>query len=273
MSVVSNPSLNVAGGADQTDLESILESRTWLRRQRPFPHVLAREVFTPDFYRDLEEQLRSIFAAGLSEVPDRSRFARNIPGYDAYATGFDAQSTGGPIAVFLSPAWCDLVCGLFGVERTPYVYAGAHHHPAGSPSGFVHNDYNPVWFVRSRDGRIRSPDPTLCAYRTGQGSLPDSEKIQMVRGVTVMFYLMNNGWRQGDGGETGLFCSACDPAPDVTCPPINNSLIAFECTPRSFHTYLTNPSRPRTSIIMWTHRSMADADLAHGINRLERWKS
>ena len=273
MSVLPNPGLNAAGGADQTDLESVLASRTWLRRQRPFPHVLARDVFTTDFYRDLEAQLRSIFAAGLSEVPDRSRLSRSIRGYDVYATGFRAQSTGWPTALFLSSAWRDLVCGLFGMERTPYVFAGVHHHPAGSPTGFVHNDYNPVWFVRSRDGRIRTPDPTLCVYRTGQGPLPDSEKIQMVRGAAVMFYLMNDGWRQGDGGETGLFRSAHDPAPDITCPPINNSLIAFECTPRSFHTYLTNPSRPRTSIIMWTHRSMADADLAHGINGLELWRS
>src|ERR1700738_2835909 len=112
MSVVPNPSLNAAGVADQTDLESVLASRTWLRRQRPFPHVLARDVFTTDFYRDLEAHLRSILATGLSEVPDRSRFGRNIPGYDAYSTGFGAQSTG-PTALFLSPAWRDLLCGLF----------------------------------------------------------------------------------------------------------------------------------------------------------------
>jgi 2OG-Fe(II) oxygenase superfamily len=273
MSLVPNLNLNAAGGADQTDLESVLASRTWLRRQRPFPHVLARDVFTTDFYRDLEAQLRSIFAAGLSEVPDRSRFSRNIPGYDAYAIGFRAQSTTGPNALFLSAAWRDMTSGLFGVERTPYVFAGAHHHPPGSPTGFVHNDYNPVWFVRSRDGRIRSPDPKLCAYRTGQGPLPDSEKIEMVRGVVVMFYLMNDGWRHGDGGETGLFRSAHDSVPDVVCPPINNSLIAFECTPRSFHTYLSNARRPRTSIIMWTHRGIADADSAHGISTLERWRS
>ncbi len=272
MSVVPSPSLNAAGGADQTNLESVLACRTWLRMQRPFPHVLARDVFTTDFYRDLEAHLRGILAAGLSETPDRTRFGRNISGYDAYSTGFDAQSTG-PTALFLSPAWRDLLCGLFAVQRTPYVFAGSHHHPAGSPTGFVHNDYNPVWFVRSRDGRIRSPEPTLCVYRTGQGPLPDSEKIEVVRGVAMLFYLMNDGWRQGDGGETALFRSAHDSEPDITCPPINNSLIAFECTPRSFHTYLTNPRRPRTSIIMWIHRSMADAGLTHGINNLERWRS
>jgi hypothetical protein len=266
--------LDVGVRLDVTDLASALANRAWLHRSQPFPHVVAHDVFTTDFYQSLEAQLRAVLDAGLSEVPDRTRFSRNIPGYDSYGIGFGALMPH-PIGLFLSPAWRDLVCGLFGVERTPYVFAGAHHHAVGSSSGFVHNDYNPVWFVRSHDGRIRTPDPARCAYKTGEGTLPDSAKIEMVRGVAVLFFLLNDGWRPGDGGETGLYHLGRDPvdAPAVRCPPVNNSLVAFECTPHSFHTYLANPRLPRTSIIMWVHRGMADADAAHGVDAVERWTS
>jgi hypothetical protein len=124
------------------------------------------------------------------------------------------------------------------------------------------------------DGEIQVPDQTVCAYKTGEGTLPASEKIEVLRGVALIFFLMNDGWRPGDGGETGLYASAQDAIsrPAARCPPENNSLVAFECTPHSFHSYLANGRLPRSSIIMWVHRPLEEGIARYGAERIERWK-
>lgn len=256
-------------------LHTVLAHRGWLRVSDPFPHIIARDVFTPDFYDQLAGQMSDLLARGLSERPARMQFSRNIPGYDSYGIGFGRGTDGAPIQIFTSACWRDLISRLFGISPTPYVFAGAHHHGVGSRSGFIHNDLNPVWFPRADRDEIRTPDPERCSYKTGTGSLANSQKVQVVRGAAVIFFLLNNGWRAGDGGETGLYETSSDDVqrPCSRCPPIDNSLLAFECTPNSFHTYLSNQRLPRTSIIMWVHRTFEDAVAKFGEKRLERWQS
>jgi hypothetical protein len=252
------------------ELTDILANRAWLRREQPFPHFVAQNVFRYDFYEQLAAQLRQTLARGLSETPSPYLFSRNIPGYDSYGIGFD-QSMTGPAALFLSLAWRDLMSVLFGIGVTPYVFAGSHHHAVGSKNGFVHSDFNPVWFRRQNNGSIQVPSQDVCSYTRGAGALAESEKVQVVRGAVVLFFLLNDGWRPGDGGEIGLFSSSAS-TPTISCPPLNNSLVAFECTPDSLHGFRTNTRSPRTSIIMWVHRTLEEAKHRFGENRLERWK-
>jgi len=256
------------------ELANILANRSWLRCNWPFPYIVARNVFKANFYNALTEQLQEILARGLSDTPDGQRFSRNIPNYDSYGMAF-SQTMPDPLGLFLSPSWRDMISGLFGIDPTPYVFAGSHHHAVGSETGFIHNDCNPVWFPRTSGDNIKTPNYELCSYKTGVGPLPESEKAQVVRGAVVLFFLLNDGWRSGDGGETGLYASARSRVsePDACWPPINNSLVAYECTPNSFHTFLTNTRLPRTSIIMWVHRTMEAAVKKFGEANLERWKT
>jgi hypothetical protein len=252
-------------------LGDVLAHRMWLRRERPFPHIVARDVFEPAFYGALESHVRQILQ---DRIIQSSAGDRSIPGYDAYGIGFD-ESLPDPLGVFLSNDVRDMLCGLFDVEPTPYVFAGIHHHASGSQDGFVHSDYNPVWFPRAPNGRVRCPDQEVCAYKTGEGSLPAAAKVEVVRAVALIFFLLNGGWRSGDGGETGLFADrgASVREPVLRCPPENNSLVMFECTPESFHAFLGGNRRPRTSVIMWVHRAREDAVATYGEDRLERWQS
>lgn len=256
------------------DLAEVLANRRWLRRQWPFPHVVARQVFHEAFYEALADQLRTIVDLGLSETPDRSRFSRNIAGYDSYGIGF-SPATPYPIGLFLSAQWRDLISNLFGISPTPYVFAGSHYHTVGSQNGFIHTDLNPVWFPLTENGNIQVPNNEQCSYKTGVGPLDESAKVRVVRGAAVLFYLLNDGWRHGDGGETGLYASPAVPvsAAVARCPPINNSLLAFECTPRSLHTFLANTRLPRASVIMWVHRPWNEAVAKFGEDMLERWKA
>jgi hypothetical protein len=253
------------------DLAGILGNRVWVRRPWPFPHVVARNVFRTDVYGAIASEVKQILNLGLSEIPAKHQFSRSIPAYDAYGFGLQS-STEGPLALFVSTAWRDMMCHLFEVSITPYVFAGAHHHLVGSKNGWVHNDFNPVWFPREQLEQIRVPNNELCAYRTGAGSLAESDKVEVVRGAVVIFFLLNDGWCLGDGGEVGLYTSHTASEPAASHAPMNNSLVAFECTPRSFHCFLTNVRLPRTSLIMWVHRPVEEAVARFGEGQLERWK-
>jgi hypothetical protein len=254
-------------------LEEIIQNRRWERHDHPFPYVYAQGVFTDDFYKTLEYETKNILSRGLSETPVRGHFCRNMPGYDAYGTGFNFHETTGNLSVFLTPHWHDVLGNLFGVKGTGYINAGMHHHTINSDHGFIHNDLNPVWFPTDGKGRIRLPDFQRCNYKTGEGSLSPDEKIEVVRGVVMIYYLANDPWFEGDGGETGFYDNphAKVNKPAAKIPPLNNSLVVYECTPTSWHSFIKNTRTPRTSVIMWIHRRMEDAVENFGEENLERW--
>ena len=259
--------------AELADLKAVVANRAWLHRAAPYPHVTATDVFTEAAYAELAAAMRELLDRGLSDVPVEGQFARSMRGYDAYGLGITAR-LGAPLDLFISPAWRAMLADLFAVGRTPYVFAGAHHHLPGGSTGFIHDDFNPVWFPRATDpDGVQLPDPARCDFKTGAGSLADDEKVETIRGAVVIYYLLNDGWQPGDGGETGLFATRdADPAaPAARWAPRNNSLIAFECTPRSFHAFLAN-RRPRTSVIMWVHRPVAEAVERYGEASIERWQ-
>jgi hypothetical protein len=251
----------------------VIQNRMWSRHEQPFLHIRARKVFSRDFYIALALELRNVLRRGLSEVPTPTRFSRSIPGYDAYGIGFN-ETLQGCLSIFVSEKWHDLIAGLFGVKGTGHINVGAHHHRIASADGTIHNDFNPAWFPIISERRVQCPKHQLCAYKTGVGSLPQSQKVEVVRAVAMIYYLANDDWVEGDGGETGLFDSpkAEVGQAQVRVPPENNSILLFECTPHSFHAFMANPVRPRNSIIMWVHSSKEDALLRWREEDLERWR-
>jgi hypothetical protein len=242
------------------DLPALLHNRRWVRRSTPFPHVVASDVFVPEFYAELEGHYRALLA-------EDGAFERNMAGYDASAANLAAHADG-PLGIFVSREWHDLVAGVAGVGASGDVHATVHHHDTGSASGWPHNDLNPGWFPGSPPGpgelRLSWPAPDL-RYATGP-TRDGVEAHETIRAVSVLFYLANGPWRPGDGGETALYASSADAArtgPATTVAPMDNSLILFECTPFTWHTFLTNRVRPRESLVMWLHRSKQAA--------VERW--
>jgi len=84
--------------------------------------------------------------------------------------------------------------------------------------------------------------------------------VETIRAVAAIFYLDNPPWSPGDGGTTGLYRNASDPVdqPAAVVPPLNNSMLAFECTPFSYHGFVSNRRHPRNSVVLWLHRSRQD---------------
>jgi hypothetical protein len=243
-------------------LETQLLSRRWVNRSRPFPHIVANDVFVPDVYdrlcRNFRETLRVINNAGY--LDDHDIFGATIT--PATAALFEPLTT---------RAWHDLIAGLVGVHATGHVAVGVHHHRAGSADGFPHNDLNLGWFPGSpASDCVRLSEPDLVEYTTGQTKVPDVTPVVAVRAVAVMFYLENEEWEVGDGGVTGLYASAANTVnrPALIVPPVNNSLLIFECTPSSWHGFIANRRKPRNSVVMWLHRSRDEVAARWGVDSI-----
>ena len=236
-------------------LAEVLQNRRWVRRTHPFPHVVAADVFVPAFYAELAAEFRRI----AQEHPEA--FRRSMPGYDAAGSEVGRD---GPLGVFVSRPWHDLVAGVGRVQPTGDVSASLHHHEPGAASGWPHNDLNPGWFPEPAPdpGEVRLSIDGDVGYHRGERP-PGVPARETIRAVSLLFYLANPPWSAGDGGETGLYRSPSDPAPAASIPPVDNSLVLFECTPYSWHAFVSNRAKPRNSVVMWLHRPKADV--------IDRW--
>jgi hypothetical protein len=253
-------------------ITAALHNRQWFSNPRPFHHFHVRNVFETDVYSALEQHYLAVLARGLSETPTRDRFAR-MAGYDAYSFSFTREMEG-PLTLFTSRRWHDLIASAYQLRATGDVRGGLHHHLPGSGTGGVHNDLNPGWFAgQPQPGKVNLSDAALCSYHTGKAADPLVLPRRTIRAVAVLFYLCNPLWQPGDGGETALFrsYSRSPDKPELTVPPIDNSMLVFECTPESWHTFVSNRLRPRNSVIMWLHRDYTEAVKHWGEEQIIKW--
>ena len=223
------------------DLGRVLANRSWEWRHRPFPHVVAQQVFIPAVYKRLTAGFRAI-------VDGRENTSYNAK-HDFVGAAL-TPSTAGDLAVFLSPGWHDMITGLFGIETTGQITAGLHRHRPDGRNGFPHNDIVPERLGQSGPGEI-------VTHASPNGRRQAGGK--RVRAIAVLYYLNNGPWSPGDGGETGLYWNWDNPVtrPVARVPPVDNSLLAFECSPYSFHSFIANRKR-RNSVIVFFYRSVGD---------------
>jgi hypothetical protein len=258
----AGPAVAVRSRPAATALCDALAHRRWWRVETPFRHLRAEDVFRAEVYDNL--------VATFRERLDAGHLTRNLPGYDASAAAVTADNAGG-FAVFLTREWHDALAGSLGVRGTGEVIATLHHHAPGSASGTIHNDLNPGWFPAERtDERITVHDPAVNNYRTG-ASPSGIPTVQRIRAVAMLYYFDTP--TDVDGGGTGLFGSshAALDSPDIVVPPKNNSLVAFECTPYSFHTFLSNRHRSRNCLAMWLHQDRREVVARWGAGSIVGW--
>jgi hypothetical protein len=260
-------------GSAAYQLASIINQRRWQYCARPFPHFVAYDVFNRHFYSELDTAFGELLGRGLSEGKESGRFSRSISDYDAYAVTFDYGMLPA-FQVFISREWHDMLAQLAAIPATGEVSGGFHHHLPGSRSGEIHNDLNPGWFVDSVDiGQLNLSRSDLCDYNTGAVNGSGVQVHESIRALAVLFYLHNDPWREGDGGETGLYeyrrQSVLEPSKAV--PPVNNSLLVFECRPNSFHSFIQNRRAARNSMIMWLHRPKRDVVQRWGEEAIIGW--
>jgi hypothetical protein len=254
------------------DLAASLTGRAWTRHSRPFPWIGASDVFTAPVVGRLRAGLAELRSRGLSEVPDPARLSRNMRHSDAYSWNLPAD-VGPPFDAFCTASWHGLVSRLFGVETTGDLNVAVHLHQPHSATGSVHRDLGEGWFSdQPRPDGVNVMDLRRCGYTSGAAA-PGVPVRRTARAVTMIYYLGNPGWRPDDGGGTGLYDHPDDDvdAPRATVEPLDNSALLFENTPDSWHSYLGNGSRERTSVILWAHRRVEDAERRWGRGIVSRW--
>lgn len=247
-------------------MDELIAHRYWVRRLKPFPHVTVQNVFNQAFYDTLEDHYRRIAADG-------TKFNTKTPGYDA-SMALIRDNLDGPLAVFTSREWHDIIAGVAGVSCTGDVSASLHRHRPGGNAGWPHNDLNPGWFAgpAPNDTETRREGTDGVDYRTGKR--PDGvDARETVRAVAVLFYLANPPWEPEDGGETGLFASlaAGQRGDGLRVPPLNNSMVMFECTPFSWHGYAGSSRNERNCVAMWLHRPKQDVIETFGEASIVYW--
>jgi hypothetical protein len=258
----------------EPDLRRLLQRRLWTRCEDPFPHLRAEQVFTPEFHQELTTAFAAILAGHPPSSWPTACFRRNMVGYDAAAADLNGR-VGWPFSVLVSKPWNDLFARLFEIQTNRCIGGALHHHEPGSRDGYIHHDLCTGWFVDHGDPeQITLPNCDMCSYCYGPTPANAGVPVrETVRGVAIIYYLNNADWAPGDGGETGLYRRATDALDQaaVNVPPINNSLLAFECTPRSFHTFRTN-RQARDSVIVWTHRDKPAVIAKWGAGAITPWR-
>ena len=240
--------------------DAVSPTATCLASDWPFRHIVCYDVFASPRYEALRQHFDELLVAD-------KRFRRRNARYSALS--LTAGEIEGPLEGFFAPDWRDFLAKLFDLDVTPEIEGGLHHHRQKSPPGWPHNDFNPGHFV---PGWQSVADERRCDYQTGSGC---ADPVVRVRRIAMIYFLANREWTTGDGGEVGLFQSRAQPVttPSLAYPPLNNTLVAFECNPESFHCFLGDNRLARNSLILWLHADLAEVDRRWGLTHLVPWRA
>jgi hypothetical protein len=242
--------------------EELSPSGEWWIYERPFRHIRAQGVFRTDVYERLEAEFLEIRdrADGCAEPA----FKKARSAYDALILTMH-QQLASRFAPLFERRWIDFLAKLLSLEPIPQIDGALHHIPVNSRSGWVHNDFCSGWFNRLHRGEIIFPDRRNCDYFTGTAKSAQVKPQEFIRTATMIFYLTKDEWKDGCGGETGLYASSRGREGEMSAvPPISNSLLLFSCSPHSWHSLIGNPGCPRNSIILWLHSSVENAQARWG---------
>lgn len=244
----------------------------WWECSLPFRHFTATDVFDPETYKELSHQFSLILETTAGKREGAYKMRPALGNNDGLILGL-TDKLGAAFSPLFTEAWLRSLAELLDLKFLPRVEGALHSNPRGSRTGWIHTDCCSAWFDESNSTmeELMFPPRGRCNYFTGQAKVPDAKPKEYIRAATMIFYLCNDGWEEGEGGETGVYSEDRETEDTAVklIPPLNNSLFLFECSPHSYHRFVTNPGRTRNSIILWLHASVHDAQArwGTGINR------
>jgi hypothetical protein len=245
-------------------LDELNPRAEWCVHERPFRHIRAERVFRKETYQKLEKSFLGIRDDPRGSAGGEAGFRRSSGAYDALIFPMSRNSAL-EFAPFFERRWIDFLANLLSLPALEQIDGALHHIPINSRSGWIHNDFCSGWFNARHTGDIVFPDRGNVDYFTGTSKSAEAKPKEFVRAATMIFYLQNDEWKEGCGGETGLYaCSRAGRGEVSVVPPVSNSLLLFDCNPHSYHSLLGNPGCPRNSIILWLHSSLENAQSRWG---------
>jgi hypothetical protein len=248
-------------------------SGNWWEYKIPFRHFRAFQVLNPTEYNSIT----SAFSRALREATSNrmqsigSVSYRKDIDYEGVIIAMNARLSE-RFKPFFERTWIEKLSQLINIPFLPRIDGALHSHPINSNNGMIHSDYSSAWFdesVEQFDSELLYPDHSRCEYFTGKIKVNDAFPKEYVRAASMIYYLCNDGWQEGEGGDTGLFEVARPGARRQAelVPPLNNSLLFFEINPHSYHSFITNSVRPRNSLILFLHSTTEFANRRWGTHR------
>jgi len=227
----------------------------WTQHTRPFLHYRASDLLAEDEYARLARYFVKLLRSFEQDNDSKTRFVRSSARYDARVLGVN-EDLASELAPFFSATWIDNIYSLFGYDNIRYVDGALHSSLPGSRTGWIHTDLCSAWFVDEQTtSTLTFPNRSACDYFTGVSKGGSVPVIELKRAAAMIYYLCNDGWEPGDGGETALYDCPFEGtfSPPFLVQPRNNSLLLFECSPHSYHRFISNTRNTRNSIILWIH--------------------
>lgn len=233
----------------QNNLSSLFSDDLTINvRKQPFKHLVIDKLFHKPFYNLMCNEFNNRLATGLKDEYGPDRFWK-FGHYDAWCWTFNPVKDRVFSNVFYSKHWRKFINNFFDLNLDSNMLAEFHHHKPRSEAGYIHNDYEVVSFMNDQLDNGINPWHHQCDYR---GRANDAKHV--VRSIAMLYYFNNPAWEEGMGGETGLFIDYGDDAkPKRKIAPLNNRLLAFQVSPKSYHAFLSNKKQPRNSMVMWCH--------------------
>jgi hypothetical protein len=190
--------------------------------------------------------------------------------YDAEIYTFQAEDLEW-LSCLVKPDHLKFLADVFGIKINNFIDAAIHINRPNNKTGWVHTDFSPGWFP-TQEGidRLALPDMKKVDYRTGE-LFDNCKPFKAIRSIASIFFI-GNDWNIGDGGEVGVYESQVQNPnfPTIQIPPVSNSLFSFECSPHSFHSFITN-KKFRNSIIFWCHSDIEEVKKRWPLSRLSSY--
>ncbi|MGX4695380.1 2OG-Fe(II) oxygenase [Streptomyces sp. JNUCC 63] len=239
-----------------------LPTGDWWGYRTPFRHWRASDVLDAASYQAVSSAFQGILETTAGQQEGPHRLTTGSANYDAQILPVD-DDVASLFSPLFSREWIRSLHQIIAVPETRRIDAALHSSPEGSRTGWVHTDFCSGWFDEKpavADDLVFA-DRFACDYFTGRLNNKSANPKEYVRAATMIYYLCNDGWSEGDGGETALYGAAQqqDWTTVELVPPLNNTLLLFECSPHSYHRFLANQRRRRNSIILWLHTTVDDA--------------
>lgn len=211
----------------------------------PYRHLIVDDFLAPSEFKIVRKYVDRF-------ANNREFIGQKEKEYGAHIVGINAKNLG-PLSNIINIKILESISALFGIDVTASVDAAVHIHPPGSPSGWLHTDFNAGWFENENPGELSFSGRTPCDYRTGYRNNANIHSRELTRSIAMILYF-NEDWNPDHGGETVLGRSAIDNIENAKSriPPIANRFFAFECSPISFHSFVKT-SVERKSVIFWAH--------------------
>ncbi len=218
----------------------------------PYPHVVLDDFFHIEQHDRICEYFKKLEAEGKHEEFNPAYLSR-FPGYDAYCWVFEPDVPE-PLDVFYSKGLRNHFAQMFDVALSEEVVTEFHHHEVGSKSDCWHNDYNLAYFAEKENSEAEMNPWYFQTNYMGNLHNIATSALERYRAMTLIYYFGDRDWKEGDGGETGIGLNVKGEVMSYSkVAPHANRMLAFICSPFSYHRFLKNNRSVRNTVILWYH--------------------